>query len=52
MELNDLRIIICIQKSEISVERISVCNAIGKMAELGIHCLSCSDTNDVMNLLP
>ena len=26
MELNDLRIIICLRKSEVSVERISVCN--------------------------
>ena len=30
---------ICLSKSEVSVERSSVCNAIKKFAEYGIHCL-------------
>ena len=42
MELNDLRIIICLRKSEISVEITSSCNDIERLAELGIHCLPCS----------
>ena len=32
-KLNDLRIIICLRKSEISVEGISVCNFIEKLRE-------------------
>ena len=35
-ELNDLRIIICLRKSEVTVEKISVCNAIEKLME---HCI-------------
>ena len=35
MELNELRKIICLRKSEYSVERISVCNVIEKNG--GIH---------------
>ena len=46
MELNDLRKIICLRKSEVSVERISVYN-IENLAEYGIHCLPYSFTNDV-----
>ena len=34
-----------------SVERISVCKVIEKMEEQGIHCLPCSYTNDVIDLL-
>ena len=37
MELNDLRKIICLKKSEISIERITVCNVTENMAEHGIH---------------
>ena len=51
MELNDLRIITCLRKYRVSVERISICN-VEKMAKHGIHCLPCSYTNDVINLLP
>ena len=37
-ELNDLRIIICLRKSEFIVESmISVCNVIEKLMEYGIH---------------
>ena len=39
------------EKSEVAVERISVCNAIEKLKENGIHCLSCFYTNDVIDLL-
>ena len=34
-ELNDFRIIICLRKSEVSVESTSVCNVIEKMAQHG-----------------
>ena len=51
MEINVLRIIICLRKSEVSVERISVYNAIEKLLEHIIHCLPCSYTNDVIILL-
>ena len=51
MELNDLRIIICLRKSEVTEERISVCNVILKLMEHGIHCLPCSYTNDVISIL-
>ena len=47
-ELNDLRKIICLRKSEVSVDRISVCY-IKNLAE---HCLPCSCTNDDINMLP
>lgn len=42
MELNDLR------KSEVSVERVSVCSNIEKMTKHGIHCLAYSGTNDII----
>ena len=51
MELNDLRIIIRLRKSEVSVERISVCNIIENLADHDIHCLPCSYNNDVINML-
>ena len=51
-ELNDLRIIICLKKSDVTVERISVCNVTEKLMEHSIHCLPCSNTNDVIDLLP
>ena len=35
-ELNDLKIIICLRKTEVTVERISVCNVIENLAEHGI----------------
>ena len=52
MELNGLRIIICLRKSEVTVEKISVCNDTEKVMEHGIHCLPFSYTNDVIDLLP
>ena len=51
-ELNDLRKNICLRKSEVSVERISVCNAIENLAEHGINCLPCSWTNNINNMFP
>ena len=36
VELNDMRIIICLRKSEVTGERISVCNVIQKLMEHGI----------------
>ena len=51
-ELNDLRKIICLRNSEVTVERISVCNVIEKWMEHGIHCLPCSYTNDIIDMLP
>ena len=44
--------IICLRKSEVTVERISVCTVIEKLMEHGIHGLTCSYTNDVVDLLP
>ena len=53
-ELNDLRIIICLRTSEVSIERVAVCNVIQKknLAEHGIYCLLCYNTYDVIYLLP
>ena len=52
MELNDLRIIICLRKSEVTNERILVCSIIENLMDHGIHCLSCSFSNDdVVDLL-
>ena len=55
-ELKDLRKIICLPKSEVSVETISVCNVIEnltehgrKLAEHGIHCHSCHDPTPMMS---
>ena len=45
--LIDLRIIIYLRKSEVTVETISVCNVIEKLMEHGIHCLPCSYSNDI-----
>ena len=52
MELNDLRKITCLKKSENSVERISVCNVIENLAGYCIHCLSCFYTIGVIDMLP
>ena len=51
-ELCDMREIISLRKSELIVERISVCNVTEKLMEHGIHCLPYSYTNDVIDLLP
>ena len=37
-ELNELRIPVCSRKSEVYVERISVCNLNENLAGHGIHC--------------
>ena len=50
-ELNDSRKIICLRKSEVSVERISVCNVIENLVEYGMHCLPCSYISYVINML-
>ena len=50
MELNDLKIIIYVRKSEGTVER--NCNVIEKLMEHGIHCMPCFFTTDAINLLP
>ena len=49
-ELNDLQKIT--GKSEVSVERVSVSYVIEKLMEHGIHCLPCSYTNEVIDILP
>ena len=36
--LKDLRIIICLGNSQVTVERISVCSVIEKLMKFGIHC--------------
>ena len=51
-ELKDLRKIICLRKSEVSVGRKSVYKVIEKLAEHGRQYLPCSHTSDVINLLP
>ena len=38
-ELNELRITLCSRKSEVYVEKISVCNLNENLAGHGIHCL-------------
>ena len=50
-ELNELRIIICLRKSKVSIERMSVHNVIENFVEHAIHCLPCIYTNDVINML-
>ena len=50
MQLNNLRIVICLRKSEMIVERISVCNVIENLMEHGIQCLPCSYTNDIIDI--
>ena len=41
-----------LRKSEVSVERISVCNVIENLALHGLHSLPCSYTNDLIDMLP
>ena len=47
MELYELRKIICLRKSEVSVENFFF-NVIVNLAEHGIHCVPCSYTSDVI----
>ena len=51
-ELKELRKFFCLRKSEVSVENISVSNAIGNLVEHCIHCLSCYYSNDIIYLFP
>ena len=51
IELNDLRKNICLRKSDVSVERISVGNVTENLAGHGILCVPCSYTNDVIDVL-
>ena len=48
----DLRILICLNKSEVTIEGISVCNDIENLMEHDMHCLPDSYINDVINMLP
>ena len=48
--ITGLEKIICLRKSEVSVEKKSVCNVIENLVEHGIHCLPCSYINDVKNV--
>ena len=50
-EWNDLRKIICLRKSEVSVERVSVCKVIENLAEHGIHYLPFSYLSDGIKAL-
>ena len=50
-QFNDLRIIICLKKSEVTIVIISVCNVIENLAEHGIGCLPYSYINDILDLL-
>ena len=50
-ELNDLRKIIRLRKSEVFVEKNSVCNVTENLAEHGIYCLPFSSISDVINML-
>ena len=50
-ELNNLGINHLLRKSDVIVERISVCNANEKLMEHGMHYLPCSYTSDVIDLL-
>ena len=52
MELNEFRITIYLRRSEVSIERVSACNANENLMEHGLHCLPCYETNDVIYLLP
>ena len=52
-ELNDLRKIICLRKSEVYVKKKTnkkLSNVTEKLVEHGIHCLPCSYTNDPIDL--
>ena len=51
-ELNDLRKIICLRKSEVSIEKNTVCKVTENQAEHGIHSLPCSYISNVINMLP
>ena len=51
-ELNNWRNIIRLGKSEVSVERISVCYVTENMPEHGKQCLACCHTNDATDILP
>ena len=48
----DLYDLICLRKSEIAIESVSVCNVIETFAEQSIHSMPCFYTNVVIDLLP
>ena len=50
-ELNELRKISSVRKSEVSAERISVCTINENLVEHGIHCLPCS-SQIISEMLP
>ena len=50
-KLNDLRKKFWLRKSEVTVERISVCNVFENLAEHGIYYLPCSVTKYVTDML-
>ena len=50
-KLNDLRKIICLRYSEVSVEEFQFVMPL-QMMEHDIHSLPCSSTNGVIDLLP
>ena len=50
-ELNDLRVIVCLRKPEVTVVIISVCNVTVKLMEHGVHYFPCSYTSEVINML-
>ena len=49
-ELNDLRKIICLRKSEDYILNKTVSDISEKLVEHGIHCLPCFYTNDVIDI--
>ena len=44
--------VVSLRKPEVSVERISICDVTENLVEHGIYCLSCSYTNDGINMIP
>ena len=51
-DLNGLRKNIYLRKPEVSVERNSVCNVIEELMGHGVHCLTCSLSYNVIDILP
>ena len=51
-DLNEMRRIICLRKSEVTIERIPVCYVIEKSMEHVKHYLPCFYTYDIIELLP
>ena len=49
MELNGLRIFICLRKSEVSIEMIEFCNVIENLADQEKHFFPCSDISEALD---